>query len=747
MRFFPLALVIGLLLNTANSQDYLWPTNSSRLLSSTFGEYRTDHLHAGIDIKTNYRTGYPVYAIESGYIQKLRTSYTGYGKVIYQKLDDGNIAVYAHLENFAEPLLKLIRLEQERQRRYRVEVNLDKNLLRVVKGQIIGYTGDTGTLYPHLHFELRDSLENPINPLNTNLSVADNTAPTIEGLAVTPISLSARVNGMPTTRTFKATHQKNNRYTINESIHVEGQFGIEVRTRDTVKGVPNVYPPYGIKLFIDDSLCFQVQYDKFSYEQTRYAGIDRNYQLDYELGEIYNRLWVFAPQKTLPMNILPEATGIFDLETGEHRVRIFVYDKNQNSATLEFNIIATRSAPLLLSEIQSLENGYQVFVTPPEHMTLQNIKADWVSRQGDFQRPAQVGQIDSTAEGYRITLTDQPSYNEHLKIEAAGAKGEKLQPLFGRVISQNNSATITLEYKFIHNPKTFLMKVIFSDVPNGYPTFYLQTNDGLNKVELIRTSPVEFITAPVSFARWRDAFAFEMRFNTHPMNVSRGRLNLKCMAPNTENRCISQDSLFTAFFPVDAVYDSLIVWLNSLKAKPVNGGRIVSHLYTLYPTNQPLHDTVRISFKHPTFVTDIGQIGIYIYEKNKWRWLGNRIDTENNLIHTTSRQLGKFALIKDNTAPTIRNIFPGNGGRFRASSVKTLRAIVQDELSGIDSDLDIIITLDGNPLIAEYNAPKNSLKHELAGRLADGQHTLVITVTDRAGNVKTHTSTFIILPG
>jgi len=109
MRYFPLASVIVLLFQTTLSQNYLWPTNSSRLISSTFGEYRVNHLHAGLDIKTNQRTGYLVFAIENGYIKTIRTSFTGYGKVIYHQLDDVNIAVYAHLDDFAEPLSTIVK--------------------------------------------------------------------------------------------------------------------------------------------------------------------------------------------------------------------------------------------------------------------------------------------------------------------------------------------------------------------------------------------------------------------------------------------------------------------------------------------------------------------------------------------------------------------------------------------------------------------------------------------------------------
>jgi len=91
---------LAALLSSAYSQNYIWPINTGRYLTSTFGEYRPGHFHSGIDIKTNYRCGYPVYATADGYIWRVLTSPYGYGKAVYLKLDDGNLAVYGHLDRF-----------------------------------------------------------------------------------------------------------------------------------------------------------------------------------------------------------------------------------------------------------------------------------------------------------------------------------------------------------------------------------------------------------------------------------------------------------------------------------------------------------------------------------------------------------------------------------------------------------------------------------------------------------------------
>jgi len=174
---------------------------------------------------------------------------------------------------------------------------------------------------------------------------------------------------------------------------------------------------------------------------------------------------------------------------------------------------------------------------------------------------------------------------------------------------------------------------------------------------------------------------------------------------------------------------------------------MISARYGLHPTNQPLHDSIQVCFKNPVCAQDISQVGIYQYVDKNWQFRGNQLDVNQDFIWAYSRQTGEFALIKDYTPPVIHNIFPGNGGRFHANDVHYLKATVHDQLSGITDDQSIVVTLDGQPIIAEYNAPKNQIRYRLSRQLTAGKHALSITVTDRAGNVKTAVSTFTIIPG
>ena len=81
-------------------QDYTWPTDQGKDLSSNFGEFRSTGYHIGIDMKTKGTVGHPIYATSDGHIARIVSNFAGFGKALYLKLDDGNTAVYAHLSKF-----------------------------------------------------------------------------------------------------------------------------------------------------------------------------------------------------------------------------------------------------------------------------------------------------------------------------------------------------------------------------------------------------------------------------------------------------------------------------------------------------------------------------------------------------------------------------------------------------------------------------------------------------------------------
>ncbi len=68
------------------------------LLSGTFGELRSNHFHTGIDIKTEGVEGQKVYAIDDGYVSRIKVSTWGYGKALYITYPERKRSVHTYIK-------------------------------------------------------------------------------------------------------------------------------------------------------------------------------------------------------------------------------------------------------------------------------------------------------------------------------------------------------------------------------------------------------------------------------------------------------------------------------------------------------------------------------------------------------------------------------------------------------------------------------------------------------------------------
>jgi len=119
-----------------------WPVNSRRitaLFHDTDYPYRNLFEHSGLDI--GIPVGTPLYAAESGYVARAISGTKWYGNYIMIIHSNNLSTLYAHMSSLS--------------------VTTDQY---VTKGQIIGYSGNSGfSSGPHLHFEVRLN-GIPVNP-------------------------------------------------------------------------------------------------------------------------------------------------------------------------------------------------------------------------------------------------------------------------------------------------------------------------------------------------------------------------------------------------------------------------------------------------------------------------------------------------------------------------------------------------------------------------------------------------------
>lgn len=277
MRLIFLALPILYIWSApVQSQEYIWPTDAGNYLSSTFGETRARHFHAGLDIKTWGREGYRVFAARQGKLHRLLVTERGYGKAIYLEHPDGSFTVYAHLQRFNNQLQALADSLRLLDHSFEIDARFDSlNIeVEIEQGELIGYTGSTGIGPPHLHFEIRDSLGNPVNALTTNLTVKDELPPVFTSIMVEPLEQNSRVNGKPVSFFTRQKVTRNGVFDFGR-VRLNGKAGLAVNVYDRANEVYNAYAIYSLALLHEGDTLFYQELNSFSYDETGEMYLDR----------------------------------------------------------------------------------------------------------------------------------------------------------------------------------------------------------------------------------------------------------------------------------------------------------------------------------------------------------------------------------------------------------------------------------------------------------------------------------------
>ncbi|RTE53007.1 M23 family metallopeptidase [Arenibacter aquaticus] len=247
------------------------PLDIPIILSGTFGELRSNHFHAGIDIKTQQRQGLPVYAIADGTITRIKVSEWGYGKVVYIAHPNGFSSVYGHLQKFSPKIEEYVKKVQYQKQSYEVEMFLDYSEIKVQKGDLIAYTGNTGgSAGPHLHFEIRNSAsEMPTNPLLHGIEVRDATDPTLLNVYAYPLSEDAQVNQSEKKIKLRYHRQSDGTF-LADKVLAAGTIGFGINTFDRQDLAANKNGVYSVKQIVNGKTYTDYDFETFSFSESRY---------------------------------------------------------------------------------------------------------------------------------------------------------------------------------------------------------------------------------------------------------------------------------------------------------------------------------------------------------------------------------------------------------------------------------------------------------------------------------------------
>ena len=234
MRFIlSLFLVFSLFVTAQNNypQDYFSnPLDIPLVLSGTFAELRSNHFHSGLDIKTQQRTGLKVKATANGFVSRIKVSHFGYGKALYITHPNGYTSVYAHLQKFSPDIEAYVKQYQYENESYEIELFPKAEDLLVTKDNLVAYSGNSGgSGGPHLHFEIRDKQERPMNPMLFGIDIKDSSNPVIKSIYAYPLDKNSYINKSNTKQKLRLTPLKSGDYSA-ENVEAIGNIGFAVGT-------------------------------------------------------------------------------------------------------------------------------------------------------------------------------------------------------------------------------------------------------------------------------------------------------------------------------------------------------------------------------------------------------------------------------------------------------------------------------------------------------------------------------------
>jgi hypothetical protein len=333
------------------------PVKIPVLLSANFGELRLDHFHSGIDIKTQGVTGKEVVASADGYIYRIGVSPGGFGKALYVRHPSGFSTVYAHLDRFTPAIDEYVKNLQYENKSFLVTLFPAKELFPVKQGQLIAYSGNSGSSGgPHLHFEVRKSdNEVPVNPLLFDMGISDNLLPVIEKLAVYPAATNTYINNRKSPLKINA-RGSNGRYSIAEEneIVISGKAGFGLKVHDLLNGSYNRCAAYSIVVKVDSLTVFNFVMDEFSFNESRYVNSHIDYETFIRENSYLERAYIL-PNDKLGTYKQSVNRGIFNFnDSGIHNILITVSDVNNNKSKLAFRV---RSKPEKPAEFESLPDS------------------------------------------------------------------------------------------------------------------------------------------------------------------------------------------------------------------------------------------------------------------------------------------------------------------------------------------------------------------------------------------------------
>ena len=712
--------------NTSCGATYVWPTNASKTTTAFFGEERPNRYHAGLDIRTYGTIGHKLFATSDGYIKKISISTKGYGKALYLQLDDGNTALYAHISYFTKEIDDIISSLQKKYNKYSLNYIFEPYEFKVQKGDVIGYSGDTGTISgPHLHYELRDSLNRPFNPLY-EYNIIDNKSPIAKELAFIPLENLSSINGLNRSEIFNLSKLTSNIYQLADTIAVNGKFGLAIHVSDKIDNQPFNYGIYKIELLIDNEKIYEVSYDVYDYNDAKYIYDERDYQLKIDTQNTFYRLFADANQNMLFVNSEYSKSYILFNDSKYHEFEIIISDFNNNKVHVSGTIL-NKPLPLL----ETIYNNKILFKNILSENN--NYGFNLTGRYNeDIIFPSKKTFIEN--DSLYIEKTNKPFSVLEIKIKSDD--GSQYLPQYIEIIKDDISVingNIVLKHYKLGIILVFETKIFVAN--NAYLTH--EINGEKQIIEMYRTKKNSFETKLINPSEFSNYKNIEINFDSTPKKTFKYSIKNSIAFPDDNFKLLYNGGQISITGNKHTFDDTTIVWIENFDLSNIqnNTSTIIKPIF-IGPTRLEYNKPMKLTIKLPNReLLDQSSIYKYNYKNDIWDFIPVFIDSKQISLSADITSGGVYTVIQETISPTITNVYPGEDGVYYQNDFREIKFNLDDNLSGINDENNIKVQLnDERPLIFEYNSYRKQVTYKLNKKLLPGAHTLSIDVIDNVGN-------------
>ena len=720
------------------SQEYIWPTNTGKHLSSNFGEFRTTGYHLGVDMKTKGTEGHPIYAVSDGHVSRVVTNYSGFGKALYLTMEDGKTAVYAHLSKFSDKLEERLKEEQEKSQSYLTNFYLTPNEFPFAQNDIIAYSGNSGFSFgPHLHFEIRDEKGMILNPLTNGLDQPDRLAPIVEEISLAPLNKESWVNGNQLPQNFPVFRDKKGEYHFADTINAYGKIGLAVKTYDKREGAKNKYQPHRIEVFLNGQLYHSLEFEKLNYNWQSTA----NYINDYRNSRLnmgdFIKLYRNYNDPLIPIHS-SDSDGAFELNKGYHDIKILIYDAQKNVRIVNGTLFFMNPYEIDVTNLGEANNIVSFLLSPKSiaipiksaiiysftPFGFADERIDVISQErietgliitlpkNKIKRKAlqfitqnDIGTVSMpTHWNDKKIAGDHLSLNVDLDISHSDA-GVYIQIQPEKVIDQSLSLRLKGEFQYITKPINQIQPSVYLSAPLLPEEF-----ENINQIEAIIGGSIE---RQIQFK-----FPFTIIY------------------PDSSITIVSKDGSCSVKTRKNTFTESTLGWIEPVHKYPkITGGMLLTRVYQLQPFQKPMLKPINIAMRYPRKL-DNRKKHLYFYDKKEgWTFIKTQEIKERRVLLGEIKHLDAIAVIEDKTPPKMIRSHPGNNGKYAALELNQFKINIDDKLSGFDpSPNSFEVKLNDKNIFYAFQPKLKVLSYDLDEPLSVGKHKITFKATDQAGN-------------